>query len=127
MKTVYFFSLCILLFACNTSPEITDEQKKVRVMNQSTTKNGIKTAKFTVWGNCGMCKETIEKSLKINGVKKANWHIESKIMTVSFDPTLVDVTSIQKAIAAVGYDNVQYTGDNSAYAKLHACCQYERK
>ena len=127
MKTVYFFSLCILLFACNTSPEITEEPKKVRVMNQSTTKNGIKTAKFTVWGNCGMCKETIEKSLKINGVKKANWHIESKIMTVSFDPTLVDVTSIQKAIAAVGYDNVQYTGDNSAYAKLHACCQYERK
>ena len=127
MKTFIFFSLCILLFACNTSPEITDEQKKVRVMNQSTTKNGIKTAKFTVWGNCGMCKETIEKSLKINGVKKANWHIESKIMTVSFDPTLVDVTSIQKAIAAVGYDNVQYTGDNSAYAKLHACCQYERK
>ncbi len=127
MKTVYFFSLCILLFACNTTPEITEEPKKVRVMNQSTTENGITTAKFTVWGNCGMCKETIEKSVKILGVKKANWHIESKIMTVSFDTTLVDVTSIQKAIAAVGYDNVQYTGDNTAYAKLHACCQYERK
>ena len=69
MKTVYFFSLCILLFACNTNPEITERPNKVRVINQSTTKNGITTAKFTVWGNCAMCKETIEKSLKINGVK----------------------------------------------------------
>ena len=127
MKTVYFFSLCILLFACNTTPEITEEPKKVRVMNQSTTKNGIKTAKFTVWGNCGMCKETIEKSLKINGVKHADWHIESKILTVSLDTALVDLQTVQQAIAGVGYDNVKYTGDSKAYAKLHACCQYERK
>lgn len=127
MKTVYFFSLCILLFACNTTPEITEEPKKVRVINQSTTKNGITTAKFTVWGNCGMCKETIEKALKISGVNKADWHIESKVLTVSLDTALVDLQTVQQAIASAGYDNVKYTGDNAAYAKLHACCQYERK
>ena len=127
MKMLYFFSLCFFLVACSSKTEIVEAPKKMRIINESSAKNGIITAKFTVWGNCGMCKETIEKSVKISGVKKANWHIESKIMTVSFDTTLVDVTSIQKAIAAVGYDNVQYTGDNTAYAKLHACCQYERK
>ena len=127
MKTFIFFSLCTLLFACNTTPEINEEPKKVRVINQSTTKNGITTAKFTVWGNCGMCKETIEKSLKINGVKHADWHIESKILTVSLDTALVDLQTVQQAIAGVGYDNVEYTGDSKAYAKLHACCQYERK
>ena len=127
MKTVYFFSLCILLFACNASPEIIEEPKKVRVINQSTTKNGITTAKFTVWGNCGMCKETIEKALKISGVNKADWHIESKVLTVSLDTALVDLQTVQQAIASVGYDNVKYTGDNAAYSKLHACCQYERK
>ena len=127
MKTFIFFSFCILLFACNTTPEITEEPKKVRVMNQSTTENGITTAKFTVWGNCGMCKETIEKSLKIPGVKKADWHIESKVLTVSLDTALVDLQTVQQAIASAGYDNVKYTGDNAAYAKLHACCQYARK
>ena len=74
-----------------------------------------------------MCKETIEKSLKINGVKHADWHIESKILTVSLDTALVDLQTVQQAIAGVGYDNVEYTGDSKAYAKLHACCQYERK
>ena len=70
MKTIYFFSLCLFLFACNSNPEIVETPKKIHVINQSTTKNGITTAKFTVWGNCGMCKETIEKSLKIPGVLK---------------------------------------------------------
>jgi copper chaperone CopZ len=127
MKSIYFLPIFLVLFACGSNSETINQNKSISIINKTSTKNGITTAKFTVWGNCGMCKETIEKSLKILGVKKANWHIESKIMTVSFDTTLVDVISIQKAIAAVGYDNVQYTGDNSAYAKLHACCQYERK
>ncbi len=127
MKSIYFFSLCFFLFACNSNSEIVETPKKNRVMNQSTTENGITTAKFTVWGNCGMCKETIEKSLKIPGVKKADWHIESKVLTVSLDTALVNLQTVQQAIASVGYDNVTYTGDNAAYAKLHACCQYERK
>ena len=127
MKSIYFLPIFLVLFACGSNSETINQNKSISIINKTSTKNGITTAKFTVWGNCGMCKETIERSVKISGVKKANWHIESKIMTVSFDTTLVDVISIQKAIAAVGYDNVQYTGDNSAYAKLHACCQYERK
>jgi mercuric ion binding protein len=127
MKTIYFFSLCLFLFACNSNPEIVETPKKIHVINQSTTKNGITTAKFTVWGNCGMCKETIEKSLKIPGVKKADWHIERKILTVSLDTALVDLQTVQQAIASVGYDNVKYNGDSKAYSKLHACCQYERK
>lgn len=127
MKSIYYFSLCLFLVACNSNSEIIETPKKVRVVDQSTTKNGITTAKFTVWGNCGMCKETIENALKIPGVNKADWQIESKVMTVSIDTALVSLQTVQQAIASVGYDNVTYAGDNSAYAKLHACCQYERK
>lgn len=127
MKTICLVSICFFLFACSSSPAVEETQKKIQIVNHSTTNHGITTAKFTVWGNCGMCKETIENALKIKGVKKADWHIESKILTVSIDTALVDVPTVQKAIASAGYDNVNYTGDNAAYAKLHACCQYERK
>ncbi len=127
MQLFYFFSVCFLFFGCTVNNEVVDSPKKIRVINQSITKNGITTAKFTVWGNCGMCKQTIENALKLPGVIKADWHIESKVLSVSIDTALVSLQTVQKAIASVGYDNVKYTGDNKAYAKLHTCCQYERK
>ena len=126
MKTICFFALCLLLFACNSNSDV-DTPQKIRVINQSTTKHGITTAKFTVWGNCGMCKETIENASKIPGVNKADWNIESKVMTVSIDTALGNLQTVQQAIASAGYDNATYKGDNDAYAKLHACCQYERR
>jgi copper chaperone CopZ len=85
------------------------------------------TEKFKVWGNCGMCKKTIEKSLKIEGVKKANWDIKTKELTVIFDAKKTDLKSIQSAICAAGYDNEGCKANDAAYDKLHSCCKYERK
>lgn len=85
------------------------------------------TEKFKVWGNCGMCKKTIEKSLKIEGVKKASWDVKSKEITVSFDPKKTDLKKIQQAVCEAGYDNDGCKGSDEAYAKLHACCKYDRK
>lgn len=85
------------------------------------------TEKFKVWGNCGMCKKTIEKSLKIEGVKKATWDVKSKEITVSFDPKKTDLKKIQSAICAAGYDNDGCKADDAAYDKLHSCCKYDRK
>ncbi len=48
-------------------------------------------------------------------------------MTVKFDTTLVTLDAIEQAIAKSGYDNDGYYGDDYAYGKLEACCQYERK
>jgi periplasmic mercuric ion binding protein len=94
--------------------------------NGTSTAN-VKTETFKVWGNCGMCKKTIEKSLKVNGIADADWNKDSKIMTVSFDSTAITLEQIQKNIAAAGYDTEQERGDDAAYANLHSCCQYERK
>ncbi|HMC99538.1 MAG TPA: hypothetical protein VKH37_05265, partial [Ferruginibacter sp.] len=33
----------------------------------------------------------------------------------------------QQAIAKSGYDTQDFTADDAAYNKLHACCQYDRK
>ncbi|MCX6180765.1 MAG: heavy-metal-associated domain-containing protein [Bacteroidetes bacterium] len=85
------------------------------------------TSTFKVWGNCGTCKKTIEKSLKVKGVEKADWNVKTKMITVTYDSTKISLDQIQKHIAAVGYDTDKYKGDDKAYSKLNACCQYERK
>ena len=97
------------------------------LIGYTTYANGGQTEKFKVWGNCGMCKKTIEKSLKIEGVKKASWDVKTKEITVSFDPKKTSLKVIQESICAAGYDNDGCKGNDAAYEKLHACCKYERK
>lgn len=82
---------------------------------------------FKVYGNCGMCKKTIEGSLeKVKGVKSADWNKDTKMMSVSFDKATVTEADIHKAIAGVGYDTEKVKASDAAYSKLHGCCQYER-
>jgi copper chaperone CopZ len=85
------------------------------------------TAKFKVWGNCGMCKETIEGSLKKDGITKADWNTTSKIIEITYDTTKISLDKIHESIASVGYDTELRKGSDSAYAELPGCCQYERK
>jgi copper chaperone CopZ len=85
------------------------------------------TETFKVWGNCGMCKKTIEKSLKTKGVSKAEWNMETKMMTVVFNPKKISLAQIHKKIASVGYDTELERASDDVYNKLHGCCKYERK
>jgi len=85
------------------------------------------TESFKVWGNCGMCKKTIENSVKISGVSKAEWNKETKMMTVSFNPKKITLAQIHKNIASVGYDTELETASDEVYNQLHGCCKYERK
>ncbi len=111
----YAFTGLFLAFVCMMS------------CNSNTATANLKTDTFKVWGNCGMCKKTIEKSLKIDGIATANWDKDSKIITVAYDSVLVSLPQIQQNIAAAGYDTESIKGDDGAYANLHSCCQYERK
>lgn len=108
-------TLLIIATSCNNS------------VNTETTVKANKTSTFKVWGNCDMCKETIESSLKVNGIAKASWNTDTKQMEVSYDSTQISLDSIQKNIASVGYDNDIYKGDDEAYSNLHECCKYDRK
>jgi len=82
---------------------------------------------FKVWGNCGMCEKTIEGSLKISGVSKAEWNQETKMITVSFNSKEITLAEIHKKIASVGYDTELETASDEVYNNLHGCCKYERK
>lgn len=86
-----------------------------------------KTATFKVWGNCGMCKTTIEGAAKNSGAATANWDVQSKILTVSYKPNKTSTDKILKGIADAGYDNEVYTAPDDVYNNLHSCCKYERK
>lgn len=84
-------------------------------------------ASFKVWGNCGMCKKTIESSLKVAGINKAEWNTKTKMMEVDYDTTQINLEQIHEKIAAVGYDTELKTGSDEAYNSLHSCCKYKRK
>ena len=86
------------------------------------------TATFKVYGNCSMCKKTIETALKKNAhIIKADWNVESKMISVEYDPHMISVDEIHKIIADAGYDTDKVKASDAAYKKLPSCCQYERK
>ena len=86
-----------------------------------------KSEDIKVWGNCGMCKKTIETAATKAGASKASWSEESKVLSVTFNQKKTDATKIQEAVAASGYDTEAITAPTEAYNKLHSCCQYDRK
>lgn len=91
------------------------------------TKAALKTGTFEVNGNCGMCRNTIQKAAKKAGAETAEWNMETHILKVKYNPKKTDIPTIQKAVAASGYDNVGATASDESYEKLHSCCKYERK
>lgn len=116
--------LFIFLSSCESN---STKESKLKIVNKTTVNNGISTSAFTVWGNCGMCEETIENSLKMRGVKSSDWNSDTKIIKVIYDSSKTTLDLIEKRIASVGYDNVKYKADDKVYATLQECCQYERK
>ncbi|MFD2823647.1 heavy-metal-associated domain-containing protein [Lacinutrix iliipiscaria] len=85
-------------------------------------------ASFGVRGNCGMCKNTIEKAANgVEGVSSATWDVEKKKIDVSFDDSKTDMMAIHKAIAASGYDTEKVAGDEGAYDGLPGCCKYDHE
>ncbi len=119
MKTVKIILIAVLavVLGSNAYAQTHDHSK------MTTTK----TETIKVWGNCDMCKAHIEKAAKINGVSKASWDTKTKMLSLVYDPSKTNSDDIQKKIAAVGYDTGKYKADDKVYAKLHGCCQYERK
>lgn len=86
-----------------------------------------KSETVKVWGNCGMCENTIEKAAKAAGAAEADWNKDTKVLTVSYKGKKTDLSKIEQAIANAGYDTERFTAPNEAYNKLHSCCQYDRK
>ena len=89
-------------------------------------KKNIKTETFKVYGTCIQCKNRIENALNDLGTYKANWSIETKMLTVSYDSTKLSKTKISKKLADVGHDTEEFQADEKTYNSLPKCCYYER-
>ena len=86
-----------------------------------------KTDTIKVFGNCNMCKEKIEGSLKEkDGITAKNWDKKTKLLVVTYDAAKISKEQIGQKIADVGYDNQYATATEKVYKKLHSCCQYDR-
>ena len=109
MKSLVFSILTIAAFSFSFKPDA-----------------GNITEKFKVYGNCGMCKERIEKALVVKGVKYAFWDNKTEMATVKFNPAVISLNQLHKNVAAVGHDTDLIKADDKVYENLHSCCQYQR-
>jgi mercuric ion binding protein len=119
MKSIQIITAFIFLFAGTST---LNAQSKT-----SGKQAAVKTSVFKVWGNCGMCKKTIEGAAKTNGATFAEWNEDSKMLTVKYAAAKSSDEKIQKGIANAGYDNEKYTAPEDVYNNLHECCKYDRK
>lgn len=123
-STVETTKACCAKKTSATAEATTTTTKAVLVSNEV---EHNETAKFTVYGNCGMCKKTIEGALKdVKGVISGVWDRETDMMTVTFNPHKIELDTIKQKIADVGYDSDTHRAKDEVYNNLPGCCQYER-
>ena len=106
-----------------------EAKKEIKTTTTEVSIAAVKTnLTFGVRGNCGMCKNTIEKAANsVEGVSSAIWDVDQKKIDISFDNGKADALAIHKAIAASGYDTEQLTGNEEAYDGLPGCCKYDHE
>lgn len=88
--------------------------------------NNAKTETVKIYGNCGMCKKTIEKAGNIDYIATVNWDKDTKMATITYDSTKTTLDEILQRIANAGYDSDTFSAPDEVYNNLHGCCQYER-
>jgi len=109
MKNLYLIFL--LFFSFGFSQNSGDKNKK---------------ATFLVKGVCEMCKNRIDVgTVKIKGVKYANWDLASNNLSIIFNSNKINLDSIQKQIAAFGHDSGKYKSSEKVYNSLPECCFYK--
>ncbi|WGH75219.1 heavy-metal-associated domain-containing protein [Tenacibaculum tangerinum] len=114
------------LTSCKNEAKKDTDVNNAQTEQTSTPEVAMTTATFGVRGNCGMCKNTIEKAVnEVEGVASADWDKLRKQINVSFDDSKTNLDAIHNAIAASGYDTDKVAGSEEAYSNLPNCCQYD--
>lgn len=87
-------------------------------------KSAQKEADFYVRGNCGMCEERIETTLRnVNGVESVDYNVDTKFVHVKFDTLKVKEIALHKAVAATGHETKLEPMDTKAHDELPECCK----
>ena len=87
----------------------------------------VEEVEIIVLGNCGMCKDRIERAaFSVRGVRRANWDQEKQMLTLTFRSNRTDQETIERTIAKAGHDTENFITDEETHANLHHCCIYPR-
>lgn len=82
------------------------------------------TYHIKVQGVCGMCKIRIEKAVKIKGVSKPEWDLQTQTLTLTAQTDLTSETAIHQALVKAGHDTEKEKADDAVYEALPECCHY---
>ena len=92
---------------------------EIKAQEATTAEIKIKTSSI-----CSMCKETIETALAFEkGIKKSTLDVETKIVTVVYNPKKTTPEKIRIAVSNAGYDADEIKANEKAYKKLDSCCK----
>ncbi len=86
----------------------------------------VLTTIIEVGGNCEMCKKRIETAAQGKGIVKADWDVDTKKLTLTYDSDKTTAKAVQKRIAKAGHDTTFVQAKSKTYTALPGCCQYER-
>jgi hypothetical protein len=113
MKNLIFILIIVLLSSLQTKAQTNPD-------------NGFVEAKFVVRGVCGMCKERIESTLDVKGVKYAEWNRMTDTLFVVFKPSKITLEQMHDLLAAAGHDTELKKATDEAYRKIDECCRYRQ-
>lgn len=89
----------------------------------------IKNAKVEtvhIYGNCSICKSTIESAANVKDMVHVEWNKDTKMAVLTYDEKKTNQEEILKRIGLAGYDSDKFLAPDNVYATLETCCQYER-
>ncbi len=73
---------------------------------------------------CETCKKTLENDMSfVKGVKKSVLDLDTKILTVVYNPEKTDPGKLRVAVTKIGYDADSLKADPKAYKRLPDCCK----
>ena len=93
------------------------------IQGQESTHANI-TKSIKVFGACEQCKSRIENALKLKGIKKAIWDVDSQMLDLVYDSAIITLNKIENKIIAVGHDLENKKAKDIVYKELPACCHY---
>ena len=74
-----------------------------------------KKVSFIVNGVCGMCKERIESTLDVKGVKFASWSEETRLCNITYNSNKISEKQIHQLLASKGHDTPVCRATDEAY------------
>lgn len=110
IKSTLFFSF-IILIASTLSLSAQNKKKTAEIK--------IKTS-----AQCIQCKDRIEGMLAYEkGVKSSNLDLDTKVVTILYNPEKTTPEKLRLAISKLGYDADDIPLVKEAYDKLPTCCK----